>query len=117
MATATKSGSVTVEVDADQLEAAAGELFNAAAYDTRPKLDGHTADKVKIAFTGSVEVDLMDVDQLEHYKSLLLGEEVELKIHASVAKVNWAHAEKGEDLITEVATSVGLKVHSYDLPS
>jgi len=89
-------------------------LFDRRQYEALPKYDGHTATKLKIRFGGSVEIDINDLDQLEYYRTLILGDEVSLTVDASVAKVNWGHETK-ESTGRVVSHSVGLKVHSYDI--
>lgn len=91
-----------------------GELFDPKPYDAPvPKLDGHKADKLKLAFGGSVEVDLMLEGNLEHFKSLRFGQEVELTVTAIVGKKHWAI--RTDDEGTETVThTVGLSVHSYE---
>jgi len=96
-------------------DAGGAALFDRSRYQALPKLDGHTATKVKLSFSGTVEIDTNDLDQLEHYRTLLLGDEVSLTVHAAVAKVGWGHDRKGVEEVKEVANQVTLKVHSYDI--
>lgn len=92
-------------------------LFNGAAYDTPvPKLNGHRADVLKLAFAGGVEIDLMLPDSIEWFKGLRFGQELELTVTATVAKHTWAlktNSETGEEKATH---TLGLTVHSIDTP-
>ncbi len=94
-----------------------GELFDGTTYDTPvPRLDGHRADTVKLAFAGAVEIDLHDNHQLDHFRALRLGQEIELHITARVAKNTWAHRiadpETGEE---NVVHQIGVAVVGYDV--
>lgn len=109
-------GTVTTGTLAD-LDAATDGLFDGAAYDTPvPKLNGHRADVLKIQLAGGVEIDLMLTDHVEWFKSLRFGQELELTVHATVAKHTWAlktNTETGEEKATH---TLGLTVHSIDTP-
>lgn len=119
MTTATKEkdalDGVTVSVNGGP-EVPANELFDAKKYDVPvPKLDGHRADTIKVAFAGGVEVDVMVGPDLDYFKSLKLGQEIELTVSAIVAKSTWSYRiadeESGEE---QVVHTVGLKVVSYE---
>lgn len=100
----------------DLERAARGELFDAAPYETPlPKLDGHRPDTIKLAFGGGLELDLKDGQLVDYLKSLKLGQEIDVHVTATVAKVNWAHRadpESGEEKVTH---TVGVAVHSIHL--
>lgn len=87
-------------------------LFDGTRYQQPvPTLDGHRADTLKVAFGGAVEIDLMIEDDLEWFKTLQFGQEVELRVTAKVAKVGWAHKTGADDAET-VTHTLGLAVHS-----
>jgi len=90
-------------------------LFDRRQYEALPKYDGHTATKLKISFGGSVEIDINDLDQLERYRHLILGDTIALEVEAEVAKIHWGHETKQANGLKVVSHSVGLKVHSYDI--
>lgn len=104
-----------IDLGGARLDPDTGELFDPAPYITPvPALDGHRADTLKLAFAGGVEIDLMVDDDLEWFKSLRFGQELELRVTATVAKVAWTHKanSEGEE---KVAHTLGLAVHSYEL--
>lgn len=94
-------------------------LFDRKQYDTIPRLDGHTATGLKLGFAGGVELDLYDIEQLEHFRGLLLGDEVTITVHASVSGVAWSHSPDDPDgeKDKKVVNKVTLRVHSYDVES
>jgi hypothetical protein len=113
----TTDGVSTGPVPLDDIHAAAGELFNGAAYDTPvPKLNGHRADTLKVAFNGGIEIDLMLPDQLDWFKQLRFGQELDLHVTATVTKHGWqlkVNPETGEEKATH---TIGLQIHSIDTP-
>jgi hypothetical protein len=105
--TTTEGGNMSVAPVIDE-EA----IFDAKAYDLPiPKLDGHKADKLVLAFGGTVELDRTLEDDLAMIEKLHLGEDVEFQITATVAGKGFSHATKGEDGET-VGYQVRLRVHS-----
>lgn len=94
-----------------------GELFDAKPYQTPlPTLDGHRPDTIKLQFGAGIEVDLKDGRLVDYLKTLRLGTEVGLYVTATVAKVNWAHRSDPESGEEKVTHTVGLAVHTIDLP-
>lgn len=94
-----------------------GELFDAKPYQTPlPTLDGHRPDTIKLQFGAGIEVDLKDGRLVDYLKTLRLGTEVGLYVTATVAKVNWAHRNDPESGKEKVTHTVGLAVHTIDLP-
>ncbi|RDI73290.1 hypothetical protein Gocc_2890 [Gaiella occulta] len=90
-----------------------GELFDTKPYDRPvPKLDGRRANVLKLAFGGQVAISMVDEEQLDHYASLRFGDEVELRVTATVGKHGWA-LRIGPDGDEKVTHTVGLHVHSY----
>lgn len=113
--------STTVTIDADkiaELEARSGrgELFDGATYETPlPKLHGHRPDTIRLSFAGGLDIDLMDGQLVDYLKTLKLGQELDLHVTATVAKVNWSHRHTTDDG-EKVTHTVGLSVHSIDMP-
>jgi hypothetical protein len=104
-------------VNAETGELVGGELFDPKPYTTPvPTLDGHRADTVKLTFAGGVEIDLMIEDDLEWFKSLRFGQELELHVTATVAKTGWT-IKTSADGDETVAHTLGLNVHSYTIDS
>ena len=91
------------------------------AFDTEPytlpipKLDGHTADKVIIALSGSVELDRHNPTHLEFIETLTLGKDVDLDITATVTRKGFTLQAGKEDSPESTGYGVGLKVHSLEV--
>lgn len=82
-----------------------------------PGLDGYVAEKLTVALSGGVEFnDLTQSEDVAFVKSLRLGQEVELRVTATVTKKGFTLAP-GKDEMTDDKTSygVGLKVHSLEV--
>lgn len=113
----TPSGASTGPIPLDDLHDAADGLFDGTAYDTPvPKLDGHRADVLKLTFAGNVEIDLMIPDDIEWFKGLRFGQELELTVTGTVTKSQWGlrvNSETGEEKATH---ALGITVHSIDTP-
>jgi len=81
-----------------------------------PKLDGHVADRLALAFGGSVALDRLINDDLAMVESFALGQKVTLTIEATVAGKGFSHTEKAatetKDEEEVVTYQVKLKVHS-----
>ena len=88
-------------------------LFPVEPY-TIPKLDGHVADRLVLAFGGSVELDRLVNDDLELVESFALGRDVRFTVEATVAGKGFSHAAKqnGDE---QVGYTVRLRVHSVEL--
>ena len=70
-----------------------------------------TADGVT---TRPVPIDPMLEDNLEHFKSLRFGDEIELRITGIVGKNTWTiriNEDTGEEKVTH---TIGVAVHSYE---
>lgn len=117
MGTATIPETTSGSVPSDEGAKEEG-LFDGAAYDAPvPKLNGHRADVLKLAFAGGVEIDLMIPDDLEWFKGLRFGQELELTVTGTVTKSQWGlrvNAETGEEKATH---TLGITVHSIDTPA
>lgn len=67
-------------------ETGAAPAFDPSAYETDvPKVDGIYADKIIIGFTGSVELDIGNEDDLATFNALTLGRDVIFRIGGVVA--------------------------------
>lgn len=76
--------------DADEPALAPEPTGQTQAFDANPfrleipAVDGIDAEKITIAFAGSVELDLLDQDDLSLFNSLRLGKELDLRIAGTV---------------------------------
>jgi hypothetical protein len=112
---ATDQGLVNTETG--ELVTDGGELFDPKPYTIPvPTLDGHRADTLRLAFGSSVDVDPMDNEALDHFKSLRFGQEIELHITGVVGKNGWTIKTNTEGEETVVHT-LGINVHSYTIDS
>lgn len=125
MATSTEGVTVSFKTDQGEtepvpladLEKAADELFDPQPYQTPvPTLHGHRPDTIRLAFGGGLEIDLKDGQLVDYLKTLRLGQELELHVTATVAKVNWSHRTTSDDGDEKVTHVVGVNVHSIELP-
>ena len=100
---------------ADELEQAsaeAGELFDTEPFELPiPKLDGHVADRLVLAFGGSVELDRLIEDDLATLEGLRLGQNVRYTVEATVAGKGFSHSTKANE-DEQVGYTVRLRVHS-----
>ena len=101
---------------ADELEQASaeagGELFDTEPFQLPiPKLDGHVADRLVLAFGGSVELDRLIEDDLATLEKLRLGQTVRYTVEASVAGKGFSHSTKANE-DEQVGYTVKLRVHS-----
>ena len=81
-----------------------------------PGLDGYRAEKLAVSISGGVEfLDVTQADDVAFVKSLKLGQEVELKVTATVTRKGFM-LTPGKDEMTDDKTTfgVGLKVHSLE---
>ena len=92
------------------------QAFDTTVYDLPiPKLDGHKADKLTIAFSGSVELDRTNSDDLELIDALTLGRDVEMRVTATVTRKGFTLAAGKEDAPETTGYGVGMKVHSLEV--
>lgn len=111
---------ITVDPHTGEVIAAAtgtggGELFDPAPYQSpMPTLDGHRADTLKLAFTGAVEIDKNLDDDVQWFQGLRFGQEIDLRITATVGKHGWTLKTTSDDGET-VTHTLGLVIHSIDL--
>ena len=92
-----------------------GELFDPKPYQAPvPTLDGYRADTLKLGFAGSVEIDKKIADDLEWFKGLRFGQEVELRVTATVGKSGWT-LKRDKDDGEKVVHTLGLDVHTYEI--
>lgn len=99
--------SSTITVDADT-----GEVLGDLRLFDIPALDGHRADTLRLAFAGSVDIDPMLDDDLEHFNTLRFGQEVELRVTGTVGKTGWTLKVDSEGNET-VTHTLSIVVHSY----
>lgn len=94
--------------------AADGELFDPTPYVEAVEIDGHSADKLKIAFNGNIEYDPTNETARALFESLRLGKPVDLRVAGHVAKKNgsWTENEEGETVVTGTA---GIKITSLHI--
>ena len=77
-----------------------------------PGMDGHYAQRIGLSFGGSLELDPMNEDDLALIDGLKLGQEVTLRIAATVAGKGFGYV--ASDLGDKVAYRVTVRVHSLD---
>lgn len=89
-------------------------LFATDKYLAVPTIDGQAADLIKISFTGGVEYEASDPDGQELLNRLRLGQEVELRVAAVVARKagSWKTVGKEDEEREVVTGQVALKVTS-----
>lgn len=81
-----------------------------------PGLDGYRAEKLAISISGGIEfLDVTQAEDVAFVKSLKLGQEVELRVTATVTRKGFL-LTPGRDEMTDDKTTfgVGLKVHSLE---
>lgn len=77
-----------------------GELFDPKPYTIPlPVLDGHRADTLKLAFTGGIEIDPMIDDDLDWFKTLSFGQEIELGYNLGFRKTAEPQADERGNII------------------
>lgn len=80
-----------------------------------PGLDGYRADRLALMFSGSVDLDRTNEDDLELVNGLKLGSTVEFKVQATVTKKGFTLSVGKEDSPDQTGYGVGLKVHSLEV--
>lgn len=79
-----------------------------------PGMDGYRAERLALAFSGSVDLDRTSQDDLDFVNGLKLGREVVLQVTATVTKKGFTLSQGAEG--TDCAGyGVGLKVHSLEV--
>ena len=81
-------------------------LFDPAPYDTAPRIDGQTVDRLILAFSGSIELDATDEDDRAAFEAIRLGRYVELRVGGFGANVQGGYKEDkdGVSTVTEKRT-------------
>jgi hypothetical protein len=92
------------------------ELFDGTQYDSRPEIDGYRPDLMKLALSGSIDIDPSDQQQMEWFNNLRLGRLGVLTVTYSVAGKVTRHGVKGEAEEDHIVHQVTLKVHRVDAP-
>lgn len=77
-----------------------------------PTADGHKADKLVLAFGGSIELDRTDEDDLELINSLELGGELEFVVEGAIGGKVWSQPARAEDGTTTTTYRVGIRINS-----
>jgi hypothetical protein len=81
-----------------------GELFDPGPYTlVLPSLNGRMARDLVFGFAGSVEVDKMLRDRIEHFDDVGFGDQVVMTIRGTVGAEQWSiklDPETGEELVT-----------------
>jgi hypothetical protein len=94
------------------------ELFDSTKYELPiPKMDGSRADVLKIAFGGTLELDLANPEDLDLLAYLKLGREITLELDVAVAAKSMKIGKPNDDGDQKVTYAVGLRpvrVMSYD---
>jgi hypothetical protein len=93
----------TMEPDPDK-----GKLFDLPR--VKVVVDDSDPNVVKLAFSGSYELDREDKDQMEHYNRLRAGQEAELVIGVHVAGARKTHRRDAEGYVDAVVEVKTLKV-------
>ncbi len=96
----------TTVAQAIQDAAEAEGLFDGSAYVAVPEIDGQTADKLVIAFSGSIAYDAADEDGQALFHRLSLGHAVELRVAGVVAAKTGTYkvTARDEEIVTGKAT-------------
>jgi hypothetical protein len=79
-----------------------------------PGFEGHTIDTVKVAFSGTVELNKHDPDVVELFRRMKLGKRVDLAISGVVAGHSFAHRVSDEDGV-EVTSQRKLSVDTIEV--
>ena len=91
-------------------------IFDASGYDLPiPRLDGHKADRLSVAFSGGVDLDRTSEQDLELVDGLTLGRAVELRVTAIVTKKGFTLSAGKDDEPERTGYGVGLKVTSLEV--
>lgn len=92
------------------------QAFDASAYDLPiPKLDGHKADKLVVSFSGAVELDRTNADDLDLVEALTLGRDVEMRVTCLVTRKGFTLSAGKDDGPEQTGYGVGLRVHSLEV--
>lgn len=101
--------SVTPVIDEDA-------IFDATSYDLPiPRLDGHKADRLSVAFSGGVELDRTSEEDLALVDELTLGKQVTLTVTAVVTKKGFTLTAGKDETPETTGYGVGLKVNSIEI--
>lgn len=112
----TTTHDVTVSINGDPEVPLDDALFNGDQYATPvPKLDGHRADTLKLTIGGTIEIDPMDGQLLDWFKSLRFGQDIELRVTGTIGGHAWTHRvtdpDSGQEKVTHARKLV---VHSIE---
>jgi len=91
-------------------------IFDASSYDLPiPRLDGHKADRLSVAFSGGVDLDRTSEEDLELVDTLTLGKEISLTVTAIVTKKGFTLNPGKDENPETTGWGVGLKVVSLEV--
>jgi hypothetical protein len=91
------------------------ELYSVESYQLAiPGMDGYKADSMALSFSGAVPLDRTSADDLEFVNGLKLGQQIELKVLATVTKKGFSLTAGKDDNPDSTGYGVGLKVHSLE---
>ena len=79
-----------------------------------PGMDGYRAEKLAVSLSGQVELDATSTDDLDFLNGLKLGQQVSLKVVATVTKKGFTLTPGSEEKADSTGYGVGLKVHSLE---
>ena len=80
-----------------------------------PGMDGYRAERLALAFSGSVDLDRTSEEDLDFVNGLKLGREVELRVTATVTKKGFTLSPGQGEGAESAGYGVGLKVHSLEV--
>lgn len=98
-----------------------GALFDTNAYND-PRLELHTKDgkrvnEIAVAFGGGVDLRRLNISDVEFFKSLRLGDEVELTVTCIVGAEGDTEKPPTEKRGKVIAARKTLRIHSIDIPA
>jgi hypothetical protein len=78
-----------------------------------PVFEGQRLDRYRLAFTGSIELDPTDPDDLETIHKLLLGREVDLSVSGAVVSRPHKVTRDKEGWVKTIHGGASISVHSF----
>jgi hypothetical protein len=96
-------------------------LFDATRYESPelrlPKIDGeHGVDVIELAWSGTIRLDRSDPADVNLFRKLNLGHDVDLKVTAAVAAKTQRSVTDEDGYVTDYVAGAKLKVHSVERP-
>lgn len=90
------------------------ELFDGGTFQSaKPQVDGEDADKIRVVFSGTWELDPMLEDEVAFWNRLAMGQSLDLQVQAEVTGIGgkYKRSEDDTETITGVATAKIAHVH------